>query len=276
MKQGNRSVDATVVGGEFLLTSHGLEKNEAKQGHKTLKKMVNCSTAIILLSLSALARANIYSRNTPDTAIEKFKQKAGFKKSTAPVVHTVGRRSKSFEIEGESVRFDQLVPVSDLFAPGAKVMIDGVEQDPQIFLYESPANPGVKVLLDKRKKLIKASKRKSNGDITDLLRVEGKQFAEFNPKDIDQTQFEGYNTVSSIIVEKHTKYPSVEISNVFPYNQPCFVAYSTIRGMQKLQPVGHQVDRQVGRQVAHYVDCLRPTGIIGTLCKYHRPIQIVK
>ena len=160
------------------------------------------SPTITLFTLSSLARADVFTSNAPAPVIEKFKQKAGLKKSVVPAVQTVGRRSKSFKIGGEAVSFDQLVPVSDLFAPGAKVMIDGVEQDPQVFLYESPANPGVKVLLDNRKKLIKASKRKSNGDITDILPVERNRFAEVNPEDLDETQFEGYNTVSSNIVEK--------------------------------------------------------------------------
>ena len=75
-------------------------------------------------------------------------------------------------------------------------MIDGVEQEPQVFLYESSVDKRVKVLLDKNKRLIKASKLKSNGDISDIIHLGKDEYVEVRARDLDETQDEEYDIVS--------------------------------------------------------------------------------
>lgn len=161
----------------------------------TPMKLSLSTVALVCFSTARVGADNIFARNTLDKE-KNLREKVGLKRTSKLKLQTVRRRDKSFKIGEEDVQFNDLVPVSNLFAPGAKVMIDGVEQEPQVFLYESTTDKEVKVLLDKKKTLIKASKRKANGDLTDIIHVDKDEFLEVDPSDVDDSQFEGYDSVS--------------------------------------------------------------------------------
>ena len=120
------------------------------------------STIALLCFDAALAQSDeVFTKTASAKAVDNFKKKASIKQTANLNLQIIGGSATSFKIEHQDVPLDDLVPVSGLFAPGAKVLIDGVEQEPKVFLYESTGDRRVKVLLDNNKHLIKASTKMS-------------------------------------------------------------------------------------------------------------------
>ena len=114
----------------------------------------------------------------------------------SPFLQVVNQNSTFFDIDGTTVFFKDLVLANDLFAPNAKVLIDGKESEVEILLHEYTGNRNIKVLLDRNGKLIKSSWIKPDGNIIEVLRVDSDVYAQVDPAtDIDESGFEGYALV---------------------------------------------------------------------------------
>lgn len=134
--------------------------------------------------------------NVPQDVRDRFKKRAALRNSYEPKFKKLRRGAKFFEIDGIKIDIDDLVPVDNLFAPGAKIIIDKKEQEPKVYLYRSQSYPGVKVLLDNDKSIMKASRKRQNGSEVELVPVYGDTFAEFDDEDIDFSQLDDFEMVS--------------------------------------------------------------------------------
>lgn len=153
---------------------------------------ISFATIFTLLSLTRGAFASHHSRETQD-AIEKVKQKAGLRADWDPNIEDIPKGTKTFNVGGTVVSIDDLVPVDNLFAKGAEVIIDGVRQPPKTFLYTSKNDPSIKVVLDNSKDLVKASTTLPNGNEVDLVHLAGSSFAEVDAdRDIDLSKFDEF------------------------------------------------------------------------------------
>ena len=133
--------------------------------------------------------------NVPQHVLDMFREKAALRDGFEPKYKQLRKGVKSFDIDGITVDIDDLVPVDNLFAPGAKVIIDNEEQPPKIYLHKSKTHPEVKVLLDDNKDVIKASMKRKNGVDVDLVPVYRDTFAEFDNEAIDFSKLEGLEMV---------------------------------------------------------------------------------
>ena len=137
-----------------------------------------------------------HTPTVPHAVLAKFKRKDALKDSWVPTLKTVPRGVDSFDIGGTRVAFDDLEPINDLFAADAVVKVNGVPQAPKVFVYTSKTHPEVRVVLDDRKHLIKASMRRPNGNEIDLLPIQGHTFAEVDiANDVDLAKLESFEMV---------------------------------------------------------------------------------
>jgi hypothetical protein len=125
----------------------------------------------------------------PDHVVERLKEKADLKDSWVPVYKTIPKASPWFEIGGVKVFMKDLVPDSSIFTPDAKVLINGKERTPKVFVFRSPNQPNVQVVLNNKREMVTASLQLPNDNEISLTSVNVTTFAEINAeKDIDPSK----------------------------------------------------------------------------------------
>lgn len=135
--------------------------------------------------------------NVPDHVIDGFRQRNKIKESWVPNVKTVARGSPHFMIDGEKVNFNKLVPMDDLYVPGAVINIDDVPHPAVSYVYYDTDHPDVRVILDEDKNLFRASRLLPDGDIIDLVLLDDNEsFAEFDSVvDLDLSDSDQFEAV---------------------------------------------------------------------------------
>lgn len=105
--------------------------------------------------------------------------------------------SLSFEIDGETIFFADLVPKDDIFTPDAKIVVDDDhETDPSVYVYHSSKSPHVRVVMNDEKQLVTASSyRRSDNDsrssnIVELIHVENGFFTEMMIDEEEEEMFD--------------------------------------------------------------------------------------
>ena len=140
--------------------------------------------------------------NVPQWVIDRLKEKAALRDDWVPKLKQVRKGAPSFDIDGTIVEIADLIPIDNLFSPGAEIIINNVKQAPKIFLYKSKTHPSVKVLLDDVKGVMKASKKNPDGKEVELVHVDGDTFAEFNNFDVDSAKLQVFELVSFFFSRK--------------------------------------------------------------------------
>jgi hypothetical protein len=152
---------------------------------------------LALLAATTLIAAARPTGRVPKFVEEKWREKGGLKDTFVPSYQTIPRGASFFVINGLTVRMDDLARMDDIFSDDAMVIVGGVKQKPEVFVYKSRTYPEVRAIVDDDKNLIMASIDRGNSQSLDLLHVYDEEFAEVDSStDIDYSQFEGYLTVS--------------------------------------------------------------------------------
>lgn len=131
----------------------------------------------------------------PQHVIDKFRERSSLKESWDANTQRVPKGAQGFNIGGKKIKFNNLIPVDDLYEPNARVFVDGWPQPRTIHLFKDPQDPTVRVVLDNDGALMRAA-RYMAGDgtqVKELLHMVDDVFGEFGSDDLDGT------TVSAIV-----------------------------------------------------------------------------
>ena len=157
--------------------------------------MIILSSKLLLLTLgSTIVQAQpppIDRGNVPPEVIEKFRQGASLKPSWRADTQVITPNAESFVIYNRVIYFDDLQPMTDLLPEDAYVLVNGWQQPgnrhAQIFVHRSQTHPDVRVVLDDRGDLLKATWTDiQTGNVVELLPVSRRTFVQVDEAaDID-------------------------------------------------------------------------------------------
>jgi hypothetical protein len=133
----------------------------------------------------------------PEGAEDDWRDQYDITDDCEPIFQTIESGADSFFINGDEIETSDLTPMDTLFSEGAMVTIGGVTQTPKIYIYQSEAHPGVRVVVDDDMNVVSASMDRDNGHLLSLVQVVGSEFAEYDSETcLDDSKYEGYLAVS--------------------------------------------------------------------------------
>lgn len=145
--------------------------------------------------------------DVPDAISEKFFSRAGVNADWIPgKIHKIHPDATSFEVGGETVLFDDLVPMDGLFADGAQGFFGDEPEKPEIFIHRSKKSPNVQVMLGANRKILRASNLLPDGNVIDLINIQGHWYGEINAATDVPPDMVGIDMVSFLSCTLHSSF----------------------------------------------------------------------
>jgi hypothetical protein len=131
--------------------------------------------------------------SVPDGVVKKFKERSQVKDDVQLKIQDISI-GIPFVFDGQEISFgEEDLDVINVFALGAKVVVDGASQNPVSRVFASKKDPDILIVKDTNDKLVAATKRdKTTGKSTEILPVSkgGSAYATVTSYDIDDEKLE--------------------------------------------------------------------------------------